>query len=164
VEHAGEQVLLEVEHLEDAAECGEASGHLALEAIGREAQHDQAPHAAEGGGSELAREAEALERDGDRDDRVCGGTGGAGDVRPVAVGHGVRPGGESARRVLKGRLEVEQQLLRRLCRRRQPRCAGWNWAERWFEVLRIGEWGSAAAAAETLVFSGKAVIAFDFIL
>jgi hypothetical protein len=51
---------------------------------------------AEGGGGELAREAEALERDGDRDDRVHGGAGGAGDVRPDALGRGARPGGESA--------------------------------------------------------------------
>jgi hypothetical protein len=164
VEHAEEQVLPEVEHLEDAAERGEACGHLALEAVaaeverhergehgqllgewalegadaeverrergtarqlqwdglveavGREAQRDQAPHVAEGGGGELAREAEALERDGDRDGRVRDGASGAGDVRPVAVGRGARPGGESARRVLHGRLEVGQQFLRRLCR------------------------------------------------
>jgi hypothetical protein len=165
VEHAGEQVLPKVEHLEDAAERGEAGGHLALEAVGCEAQRDQASHAAEGGGEELAREAEALERDGDRDGRVRDGAGGTGDVQPVAVGCGARPGGESAQRVLQGRLEVEQQLLPRLCRRRRPRCAGWIWiwAERWFEVLRIGEWGSATAAAETLVLLGKAVVAVGFI-
>jgi hypothetical protein len=31
----------------------------------------------------------------------------------------------------------------------RSRCAGWIWiwAERWFEVLRIEEWGSAVAAA-----------------
>jgi hypothetical protein len=41
---------------------------------------------AEGGGGELAREVEALERDGDRDGRVRSGAGDAGDVRLVAVG------------------------------------------------------------------------------
>jgi hypothetical protein len=30
-------------------------------------------------------------------------------------------------------------------------------------VLQIGEWGSAAAAAETLVLSGKAIVAVGFI-
>ena len=165
VEHAGEQVSAEVEHLEAAAERGEARGHLPLdavaaeverhergeqgellrerapegaraevergqrraprefqrdglvEAVGREAQRDEGRHAAERGCGQLAGEAEALEGEGDGDGRVRGGAGaGAGDVRPVAVGSGARPGGERARRVLQGRLEVEQELLRRLCR------------------------------------------------